>query len=318
MAFNPSGALLIYDPSSDTVRDSGTGKRVTIASGRLLTIPRSATGRRPAFSPDGTLLATFQLFWDVAISDPATGEHVRTLPRQVSTPWHSLGPLAFSPDGAWVATADDTGTGILLWPIGRPAHPAGLVSPRWANRTLAAYEGRMAASRDAPARVLQGHSGSVQSIAFGRDGALLVTGASDGTARLWDVRSGTCIRVFGASGHRPALGKEVWASLSPRGSRVGLTFVSGTIQLSDATTGATIRTLDSLTDMRAGPLFSDDGVWLAATAADKTARIWHAGNGSPMCTLNGHEGTLTSIAFSPVGKTVATASEDTTARIWAL
>ena len=38
---------------------------------------------------------------------------------------------------------------------------------------------------------LVGHQGQVQSVAFSRDGARLVSGGIDGTVRLWDVTSGS-------------------------------------------------------------------------------------------------------------------------------
>ena len=39
-------------------------------------------------------------------------------------------------------------------------------------------------------RVLKGHSGEVNSVAFSNDGKYLATGSWDKTARIWNVKSG--------------------------------------------------------------------------------------------------------------------------------
>ncbi len=43
---------------------------------------------------------------------------------------------------------------------------------------------------------LQGHTGSVGSITYSPDGLTILTGANDGTARLWDVASGGAVRAL--------------------------------------------------------------------------------------------------------------------------
>jgi WD40 repeat protein len=44
------------------------------------------------------------------------------------------------------------------------------------------------------------HTNWVVASAFSADGATLVSGTDDGTLRLWDVRSGTCLHVLRAPG----------------------------------------------------------------------------------------------------------------------
>ena len=65
-----------------------------------------------------------------------------------------------------------------------------------------------------------------------------------------------------------------------------------------------------------GVAWSPDGGRLATASADRTARIWDAGNGNELTALRGHHDYVTGLAWSPDGGRLATASADRTARIW--
>ncbi|MGH3813587.1 MAG: WD40 repeat domain-containing protein [Pseudonocardiaceae bacterium] len=69
--------------------------------------------------------------------------------------------VAFSPDGALLATASDDGT-ARLWDPATGQHRS----------------------------TLQGHTNWVYGVAFSPDGTQLATTSTDGTARLWDPRTG--------------------------------------------------------------------------------------------------------------------------------
>ena len=45
-------------------------------------------------------------------------------------------------------------------------------------------------------RTFSGHTGQVHEVRFSPDGQTVLTGSVDGTARLWDVRSGAELRRF--------------------------------------------------------------------------------------------------------------------------
>jgi len=53
---------------------------------------------------------------------------------------------------------------------------------------------------DAPVLTLEGHTTSVTSLGFQRDGRYLYSGSEDGTVKLWDLKSRTYARSFNAKG----------------------------------------------------------------------------------------------------------------------
>ena len=77
--------------------------------------------------------------------------------------WGHSGPVnavAYSPDGACLATAADDATTRV-----------------WDSRS------------GAQQRTLTGHTGGVNGVAYHPDGAFLATAGRDGTVRVWDSRS---------------------------------------------------------------------------------------------------------------------------------
>ena len=80
---------------------------------------------------------------------------------------------------------------------------------------------------------INAHAGSVTTVAFNADGARLVTGGDDGTARVWDATSGReLVVIIGLS--TPVMS----VSFSANGARIVTGYVDGTVrqwELADAT-----------------------------------------------------------------------------------
>lgn len=160
-----------------------------------------------------------------------------------------------------------------------------------------------------PIRTLIGHSDSVNSVAYSPNGSQIVTGSTDGTAKLWSAQTGNLIRTFSESG-------EVWSAVfSPDGTQVLTGVADGTVKLWDVQTGGIIRTFFSDSNVTS-VAFSPEGTPLLTGHYDMTAKLWNVPSGNITHTFAGHDRELTSVAYSRDGTQVLTGSFDGTAKLW--
>jgi WD40 repeat protein len=204
-----------------------------------------------------------------------------------------------------------------------------------------------------PVAVLKGHSGPVTSAVFGDRDAAGVTASVDGTARTWDVKTGSrrdllrsrgpvntagfspdgdfvvtasddgTARVFTAAGNpkfefRPG-GTVNSATFDRTGTRIVTASSDGSVTVWSVTRGTK---LASLVPKHNGPVlrasFSPNGEAVITAGADRTARIWSWEIGA-VKVLRGHEGAITSASYNNRDPNlVVTGSEDRTARVWSV
>lgn len=153
------------------------------------------------------------------------------------------------------------------------------------------------------------HSDTINALALSPDGTKLATAGGDWSVRLWDVGTGSYIRIFG---HPSAVNA---VAFSPDGKT--LASAGGTLRLWDAVTGeclhADSKDLGSVNLL----IFSPDGETLASGGGwEHTGHLWDVKTGILKKALKGHTGEIRDIAFSPEGNTLVTVSKDKTLRLW--
>ena len=162
-----------------------------------------------------------------------------------------------------------------------------------------------------PMQINGGHSHRITSVAFAPDGATLLTGSFDGTARLWDTATGVEIRCF--KGHK---GEILSVAFALSGATILTGSDDGTARLWDITTGAEIRRLEGHEGEVLSVAFAPNGATLLTGGYDGTARLWDIETGSEIHRLEGHKSRVLSVVFAPDDATLITGGEDGTVRLW--
>jgi hypothetical protein len=159
--------------------------------------------------------------------------------------------------------------------------------------------------------LLLGHTGAVASVVFSFDGKTIASGGSDDAIRLWDVKTGKCVRTIEA--HQKYVRS---VAFSPDGK----TLISGgsdhTVCVWDVETGKNLRTLVGHTSEVESVAISPDGKTIASGGWPDTIRLWDAGTGNSLRTLAGHQGAVQSIAFGLGGKVLVSGGLDHVVRVW--
>jgi WD40 repeat protein/serine/threonine protein kinase/DNA-binding XRE family transcriptional regulator len=158
------------------------------------------------------------------------------------------------------------------------------------------------------------------SIAFNQDGTKLVTGSYNGTAKVWDYKTGDLLSTQ-LSGHTAPVLRAVF---NPEGTRVATASRDGTTRIWDAKSGKELISIKVRGGWVSDIAFSPDGKLLATTSTDTSADngegvVWDATTGKPLFLFGDDLSTTTAawgLAFSPDGNLLAVAYSDNVARVW--
>jgi WD40 repeat protein/energy-coupling factor transporter ATP-binding protein EcfA2 len=282
LAYSPDGRTLVA--SNGTERgDSGTIRLWDTAKGAVsYAIELDSTAEDAALSPDGKLLVSCTSSDGATLWDVDTGQPVAAL----GDPTESVSQAQFSSDGSLV----------LL----RAGHDV---------RVHAVPSGALVAS-------FTEHKLPVLGAAFSRSGALVASVSSDGTARIWESRTGHEIaKVAPEAGAKPPRLRAV--AWSPDDELIAIGGSDGAVRLVVASSGAVAHKLLRHTDSIEQVSFSPDGRRLAAASLDHGGSVWDVATGALVAPLRGHKEGLCCAVFAGNDR-VITGSDDRTARVWDL
>lgn len=365
IAVTPDGERIL------TVETSGAEGSVRLwdsSTGRALSmlIPPAVYGAITV-APTGALIATAE---DAAIQlwDGVGGEPAGALSARIATT-DTINSLQFTEDGERLLAKTINGV-VMMWdvrsleeavrfliPDGREA---ATVSP---NGLLVAITQDIGEERGVnlwrtdtgqPTGVrLGGHTSNIGNVVFTQDSQKAVTVSFDGTARVWDTRSGGLLygplndhagrvlsAAFSPDGRILATGgadrriylydivkaKMIGESLTGHNNWVrSLRFNwPGTALYSSATAGSLIRwemtrrqLFEGHTSRVRAVALSPDGSMLATVGFDRRILLWDAQSGRKTAELaSPHENSLLQVAFSPDGRFLATSDAGGLIVLW--
>ncbi len=155
------------------------------------------------------------------------------------------------------------------------------------------------------------HEATVMTAEFSPDGQSVVTGADDGTVRVWEVRTGR--RLLDWRGHAD---KVRYAVFSRDGLSIATASADSTARVWDARTGHPVTPPLQHRQVVRRVHFSADGSQVVTASGDATARLWDSRSGVEIIPPLQHSKYVGEAVFSPDGRWIATASDDGTACIW--
>jgi WD40 repeat protein/transcriptional regulator with XRE-family HTH domain len=334
---------------ADTWDSNGRDASYLYRSGRLATVD-AATGRwQNASARYPPLPATSQAFLDAAHHAARRGTQRRRTGFAVLALLTALAVaasgFAFSQRATAIRQRDQA---IYNQVVAEALQLSTSNTPLAAQLTLAAY--RIQPTEDLASRLLNTEntplpaslavgSGSVNSVAFSRDGRTLASGNteltsgnSEGTVRLWNVADPAHPSPLGqplpsGPGAGPAAGTAAVQSVafSPTGNTLASSDTAGNLQLWDVADRAHPHLLAPIPipngAVAVSIAFSPDGRTLASGDIDGTIRLWDVADPARSGPVGSSMASSTnvfvdSVAFSPDGRTLASGDSDGTVRLW--
>ncbi len=250
---------------------------------------------------------------------------------------NSVGTLAASPNGRWVAVG--TTDSLTLWELPSRRRYARIDTPGTRSETafspsqpLLAYSetlGEPFTRREHRVRLWNTTHRKVEAdlpltamcraLAFSADGSLLVTVSHDGHIDTWNVAQAVRVRRVPFSfGSRPPNPYGASVRISPDLRHLAVAADGGNLQVFDAEDGELNWAAHAAEEQVVALAFSPDSRLLATGAGfvESSIRLWDVATSREITRLEGHRTWVSSLVFWPDGQTLASSSADQTIRVW--
>jgi WD40 repeat protein len=274
------------------------------------------------FSPDGSRLAATSASGEVVLCKLDEAGEVTALRGHTqsvySCRFSTDGDLLVTASGDGVARVWDSSTGDVRQELRGHAGAVWMVAFRPGTHDLATTGSdetvRLWSHVGSSRSRLVGHRHVLRDVQMSRDSTRVWTTALDGTARQWDVRTGTeQLRLT----HESVEPLGVYRSLlSPDERTVLTTGQNGLARLWNADDGSLVATLRGHEAAVMHGEFVDHGRKVLTGSYDGTLRWWDARDGREIAVARAHEGRMRELAISRDGELVASAGDDAMVRVW--
>ncbi|KIK52253.1 hypothetical protein GYMLUDRAFT_251391 [Collybiopsis luxurians FD-317 M1] len=239
-----------------------------------------------ALSPDGTQIVIGTDGGKCLILDATTGAQLATSEPHSDYDYDRICSVAFCPDGSRIVSGSVSGTVQIT------------------DATTGSQLFKFSGDSD------------INYVAFLLDGSQVMSFSYDGALRIWDARTGIKLHQFQLAdkgvARSPALSPDDYdydricsVAFCPDGSRIVSGSVSGTVQITDATTGSQLFKFSGDSDINY-VAFLLDGSQVMSFSYDGALRIWDARTGIKLHQFQlADKGVARSPALSPDGTKIA-------------
>ena len=209
--------------------------------------------------------------------------------RRLIGPIEPAGIFAVAPDGVRAISISHTyDCDLRLWNLESFANPRNL---KWQDLDVGAF----------------------QCVALTIDGRQAVSGHSDGRLAVWDLESGTCLKIL--QGHKADVCS---VSLTADGSRAVSGSLDSTLRVWDLDTGSCVRVLNGHSDGVLSVCVTPDGRRAVSGSRDQTLRVWDLENGISRHGTEHHDQRVVGVVPLPSLGIGVSGYGDATYRVWHL
>jgi DNA-binding beta-propeller fold protein YncE len=235
--------------------------------------------------------------------------------------------VVISPDGNWVASGSD-GKTVKLWDLETGECRATLEVNTGVNSVAITPDGQriLLGADDNTVRVcgaregwelakLEGHTARVWSVVALQDNARVLSGGAEGTLRLWNLTSLSCLSTIQCG---TDIADQVFCSaVNQSGTQVLSGHRDGRLRLWNLESGECLATMQGHSGIVKSVQITPDGRFAVSGSKDKTVKVWDLEARTCVGTLEGHQNDIDSVAIYSDGTLIAsTGHTDKTVRLW--